>query len=180
MFSTQAVVIIWGDGVANYIVMVIIAQCTSNRHVVHPKPAQRYVSIMSQYSQRHKAGESPPLLRTHPLFSALNHVLTERRLSYIYFTNKPKILLGVLWKGHFPGSTLRASDSWCEWTQNILIQSGWGPWIFSDPEYTALRQVLLCSLILDHHAGRIMWLRTVIASSSMESVEALCKVLSYK
>lgn len=127
MFSTQAVVIIWGDGVANYIVMVIIAQCTSNHHVVHPKPAQRYVLVMSQYSQRHKAGESPPLLRTYPSFSALSHVLTERRLPYIYFTNKPKILLGVLWKGHFAGSALRASDSWCEWTQNILIQSGGGP-----------------------------------------------------
>ena len=161
MFSTQAMVIIWGDGVANYIIMVIISQYTSNHHVVHLKPAQWYMSYVSVQPKR-KSRSKPNFAENPPFFFSFQS-RSDRKAAIIHIFHKQKISLGILWKGHF---------SWSFWfmmwvNTKCFDTIWWGPWIFSDQEYTALSQVLMCSLILDHHAGRIMWLRTVIAVSGM-------------
>ena len=80
-------VIIWGDGVVNYIIVVIISRYTSNHHAVHLKPAQWYMSYVSVQAER-QSRSKPSFAENHPSFSAFNHVLTERRLQYIFFTNK--------------------------------------------------------------------------------------------
>lgn len=125
MFSTQAMVIIWGDGVVNYIIVVIISRYTSNHHAVHLKPAQWYMSYVSVQAERQS--RSKPSFAENPPFFFSFQSCSDRKAATIHIFHKQKISLGILWKGHFLGSTLRASDSWCEWTQNVLIPSGGDP-----------------------------------------------------
>lgn len=164
MFSTQAVVLIWGTGLQLHS-HGTTGQCTPNRHIVHPKPAQRYVSVMSQYSQRHKAGESPPLLRTHPFcFQSCPDRKAKCQHTYISQTNQ-KYCWAFCGKGIFPEALweLLIHD---ESEHKTFWYNPVGALDFQGPGIHSTEPVLCAALFWDHHAGRTV-VYTVIASSSM-------------
>ena len=99
MFSTQAMVIIWGDGVANYIIMVIISQYTSNHHVVHLKPAQWYMSYVSVQPKRQS--RSKPNFAENPPFFFSFQSRSDRKAAIIHIFHKQKYRWAFCGKGIF-------------------------------------------------------------------------------